>query len=1222
MNIGPATGQITIGYDGRGVAQAKSDLGSLGDIGTSASGKLSAMAPALGAIGAAGMAAFGTAIKVAGDFEAQLSGIASVGGKDAVANMDAIRQAALNMGASTSFSASEAAAGMEELIKAGLPVADVLDGAAQAALDLSAATGTSVTESASLMATSLNIFSDGMTGFASEGEKAAHIANLFGQAANASATDVHDLGMAFNQSALVADQFGIPIEDLTAQLGLFANAGLSGSDAGTSFKTMLTSMLSPTKQQAETMQALGLSFFDANGEFIGLDATAGMLREQLGGLTDEQRQTALAVLFGSDAVRAASILYEQGAGAIDEFKGQMDNAGTVQEQAAIRLDNFKGSLEQLRGSLETVAIVVGSALIPVLRPLVDLATSIANGFLSLSPTFQKVAASIAAVGSAFLAFQFGGTLLSLIPGLGGAFAGLGAVLAPLAAVIAAVGLAFAAYKTNFGGFADLVDSVAARIRGFIQGLQFLVGWYTNASTATTDLGAKIQGLGRGIADAIDNFGPLAGVADVIRNLGDYLSGVADRAANFATTFAIMGDYAIGVTSLGKSISQLGLTLETVLGLDVSGAFDAIATAIDQLAGAFGKLLDGDVTGFLTGIATAFLGLGKSILAGIKKIDFAAVGDAILGGLKAAGSKAGAAVANLVGQIGAAFATVDWATVGQSLLTGLVSAFGTLASLYIQLETAIWSAILSVDWVGLGTEAASKLSEIGTAIGDALGSIDWAGAIQTMLDGIKTALAPLGERMKEIIAGTDWMALLDAFLSGMSQIGSNAGMMIHPLLAGLGAAIAAVDWRMVLAGISVGILAALGLIATGIMGSASAIVSFIVSAITGAPFDLGEWVAGVIANFEAKIEEIKTAIGTKWQEINTAIETKIDEIKTSVTTKWEEIKTAIGTKLDEIKTTVETKITELVTSVTTKWTEIKTAIETKLTEVSTAITTKWDAIKTAIDTRLTTIKTAIETKWDEIKTAIETKLTDIKTAVETKWTEVSTLIGTKIDEIKTTVETKWNEITSLVETALGAMKTAAENKLTEISTAISTKVEEIKAFFAGLPEALRTIGSNAIQGLWDGMKAKWTEFETWLGEKAAAVRGIFTLDWVQRSPSRAFYDIGNYAMEGLRLGFVDGGKRVSETALGIAQEVAGIFGASNMAQMTDAGSISAEQMRQASNAYRQLAYDRERASRQMPEYLRADVVVDGGPLGEFVLGTALAPLGEAANRYGAGSRKGY
>jgi TP901 family phage tail tape measure protein len=172
--------------------------------------------------------------RVAADFNQELANIASVGGKAAQDSMQQISDTALQLGKDTAFSASQAAQGMEELIKAGVPVADVLNGAAASALNLSAATGTAVPESATVMATALNVFSDSMVGFNTQGDKATHIADFFAEVANASASDVHDLALGFEQSANVAKLFRLTVDDTATSLGILSNAGLQSSDAGTS----------------------------------------------------------------------------------------------------------------------------------------------------------------------------------------------------------------------------------------------------------------------------------------------------------------------------------------------------------------------------------------------------------------------------------------------------------------------------------------------------------------------------------------------------------------------------------------------------------------------------------------------------------------------------------------------------------------------------------------------------------------------------------------------------------------------------------------------------------------------------------------------------------------------------------------------------------------------------------------------------------------------------
>ena len=128
-----------------------------------------------------------------------------------------------------------------------------------------------------------------------------------------------DISDALGQVGTVASQNGLEIDETVASLAAFAEQGLLGSDAGTSFKTMLQRMVPQSTAAAETMDKLGISAYDAGGNFIGMKAYAQELQDGLRGLSDEEKNTALNVMFGADAIRAASIIAENGADGIGRW---------------------------------------------------------------------------------------------------------------------------------------------------------------------------------------------------------------------------------------------------------------------------------------------------------------------------------------------------------------------------------------------------------------------------------------------------------------------------------------------------------------------------------------------------------------------------------------------------------------------------------------------------------------------------------------------------------------------------------------------------------------------------------------------------------------------------------------------------------------------------------------------------------------------------------------
>jgi TP901 family phage tail tape measure protein len=292
---------------------------------------------------------FKSAADVVVQFDKALSSIRALGGEYAD-NIDALGEAAKTAGINFGFTATESLSAVEALAKAGVSTADILGGALTGALTLAAAGNLDV-------ATAAETASKAMTQFGLSGKDIPKLADLLAAGAATATGDVTDFAQALNQAGLVASQAGIPIEETVGALTAFAAAGLLGSDAGTSFRTMLLRLQNPSKESAKEMERLGINAFNAQGEFIGLEKLAGQLQTQLAGLTQEQRSAALAQIFGSDAVRAANVLYTQGAEGIAKYNDQVNQSGFAAQVAAEQTDNLAGDLDRAKGAWQ--ALVLG-----------------------------------------------------------------------------------------------------------------------------------------------------------------------------------------------------------------------------------------------------------------------------------------------------------------------------------------------------------------------------------------------------------------------------------------------------------------------------------------------------------------------------------------------------------------------------------------------------------------------------------------------------------------------------------------------------------------------------------------------------------------------------------------------------------------------------------------------------------------------------------------------
>jgi TP901 family phage tail tape measure protein len=504
------------------------DLTSVDAAGAKSRRGLDTFGNAAGKIGLVAAAGFGAAVLQAANFDQAMSNVQAAT-HESTQNMEALREAALQAGEQTVFSATESAAAIENLAKAGVSTADILGGGLQGALDLAAAGSLEVADAAEIAATAL-------TQFGLSGEDVPHVADLLAAGAGKAQGEVTDLAFALKQSGLVAAQMGISVEETTGALAAFASAGLLGSDAGTSFRTMLLRLANPSKESMELMEGLGISAYDLQGNFVGIEALAGQLQVAFQGQTQATRDAALATIFGSDSIRAANVLYEQGAQGISEWNSKVNDSGYAAETAATKLDNLKGDLEELGGALQSALIGTGDGSQGPLRALTQRLTDVVNAYNDLPPAAQSAVGALLAGGA-----LIGGSIwvgVKLIQGISNtrealdnlgisgakaqrAMKGLASAGVALAG-IAVVAKAFNAIETALDGaipgtekltglLLDLKDGQIEELGGRFDELSDSIGRLTDANKAEkvgdTVLGA-IGLEGRRLGDAKEEIGAL------------------------------------------------------------------------------------------------------------------------------------------------------------------------------------------------------------------------------------------------------------------------------------------------------------------------------------------------------------------------------------------------------------------------------------------------------------------------------------------------------------------------------------------------------------------------------------------------------------------------------------------------------------------------------------------------------------------------------------------
>lgn len=340
------------------------------------------------------VAAFGVAaVKMAADFDQQMSTVQANTGATS-AQMDQLRAAAIEAGASTVYSASDSADAINDLGKAGMSVTDILTGGLSGALNLAASDGMAVGDAAEYMANALSMFH-------LKGSQASQVADTLAAGAGKAVGNVSDFGEALNNCGAQANSFGMNVQETTGVLALFAQNGTIGAEAGTQLNSMLMKLAAPSAEAANTMKELGISAYDAQGHFVGMANFAGQLQKAEKNLTDEQRNQANATIFGSYAIKAANYLYEAGESGVNKWTKAVSESGYAAEQAAAKNNNLKGDLENLSGSMESLMISVGEGAQGPLRKMVQGLDTLVDAFAGLPSGAQQTIVAMASLAGVF-----------------------------------------------------------------------------------------------------------------------------------------------------------------------------------------------------------------------------------------------------------------------------------------------------------------------------------------------------------------------------------------------------------------------------------------------------------------------------------------------------------------------------------------------------------------------------------------------------------------------------------------------------------------------------------------------------------------------------------------------------------------------------------------------------------------------------------------------------
>lgn len=479
-----------------------------GEFGNKVKGVGQSLLPVTGALTGVGVAS----TVMANNFNDAMSQAAGALDKP-MSEMEDLRQLAIQTGQDTVFSATDAGNAITELAKGGLTEADIKAGALKTTMDLAASSGMDLGEAA-------NVVVQAMGAFGLSANESAEAANALAGAAAASSTDVEPLTQALAQCSAGAKNAGWSIQETTAVLARFADAGIEGSDAGTSLKTMLQRLAAPTDSAATMIEQLGIQTRDSSGTLLGASEIAEELQDKLGGLDSASRDAALSTIFGSDAMRAATVMMNSGTEGLQKYIDAANDQEAAQRLANSQMSDGSRAIEELKGSLETAAIQIGDTLAPIVQKVAELITALVNKFSALPEGVQQVIVVVgilvAALGPLLMVIGqislgisavagtlsklsgIGGVVTNLIGGIKTAVTGLLGIITahPVIAAITAIIVTLVALYNKFEWFRDGVNGILKAIKdGFFAAWDGIVEFFTETiPNAWNEMVSFFQGI--------------------------------------------------------------------------------------------------------------------------------------------------------------------------------------------------------------------------------------------------------------------------------------------------------------------------------------------------------------------------------------------------------------------------------------------------------------------------------------------------------------------------------------------------------------------------------------------------------------------------------------------------------------------------------------------------------------------------------------------------------
>ena len=571
----------------------------------------------------AGVVGLGTAaVKTAADFDSAMSKVAAVSGATGK-DLDALRDKAREMGSKTKFSASEAAEAMNYMAMAGWKTEDMLSGI-EGVMNLAAASGED-------LATTSDIVTDALTAFGLSAKDSGHFADILAAASSNANTNVSMMGETFKYCAPIAGALGFSAEDTAEAIGLMANAGIKGSQAGTALRTIMNNLSGDVKICGSSIGEVTVATTNADGSMRDLSDILADCRTAFSGLSESEKAAAAESLVGKNAMSGFLALMNAGEADINKLSSAIDNCdGCAAGMAETMNDNLAGQLTILKSQLQELAISFGELLMPAIRTIVGWIQKFVDWLNSMDEGTRKVIVTIALVAAAIgpvliivgKVISAVGTIMTLVPKLAGVinaakgvFAAFNAVCAanPYVLIIAAIVALVAAFIYLWNNceefrqfWIDLWESIKEIAVAVWEALKefFTAAWEAIKTTAVTVWNA-IKDFFTGLWEGIKNI-----FTTVVNAISTFLTNAWNAIKNTVTT--VFNAIKTFFTTIWNGIKSVITTVVTAISTFLSTAWNGIKTAITTVLNAIKSVVTTVWNGIKTTITNIVNGIKNAV----------------------------------------------------------------------------------------------------------------------------------------------------------------------------------------------------------------------------------------------------------------------------------------------------------------------------------------------------------------------------------------------------------------------------------------------------------------------------------------------------------------------------------------------------------------------------------------------------------------------------------